>query len=560
MYPLDIRDSPKETLVFACSIEYHIPTMYVERTTSRTTTKLHECYMLRESYRENGKVVKRTIANISHLSPQEISALKAALKCKEPAVPLSQMEMKTGKIVGSATAVYEVAKKLNIVEALGSSRNAALCLWLIFARLVEQGSRLSSVRLAERHEASLFGLGEFDENDLYDALTWLSEQQESVQQALFRMRYGGKAPQLFLYDVTSSYLEGAENELAWWGYNRDGKKGKRQIVFGLLADQAGEPIAVEVFEGNTADPTTFLKLVAGFGERFGVKEVVFVGDRGMIKKLGIEALQKENFRYITGITTAQIRTLMKNGVIQLSLFDSELHEVTDGPLRYVLRRNPKRALEVAATREDKLKRLKDDAEKETLYLSQHPAAAVEKAFERLKKTAEKLKISNIVKIEEEERRLRISIDSEKYEEAAHLDGCYVLKTDLPAEECDAKSIHDRYKDLAKVEKGFRTIKTGLLEVRPIWLRNEARTRGHVFVCMLAYMISREFAKLRTGEETVQDLIAALNMVTELKIKAGGETVVSIPEPPEKAAFIAQRLGIKFGTRKVPTKSVRSKSS
>lgn len=538
----------------AARVCYSVSTMYIERTTRKTATKTHECFMLRESYRENGKVVKRTIANISHLSAAEIAALKAALRYKEPAVPVSAMSMKTGKIVGALTVVREIAKKLGIVDVLGSGRNAALCLWLIFARLVEQGSRLSSVRLAERHESSLLGLESFDENDLYDALTWVSVEQEAIQQALFRRRYGDKAPRLFLYDVTSSYLEGVDNQLAWWGYNRDGKKGKKQVVFGLLTDDAGEPIAVEVFKGNTADPTTFVELVTGFGKRFGVSEVIFVGDRGMIKKLGIEALHQENFKYITGITTAQIKTLMKDGVIQLNLFESELHEASDGDLRYVFRRNPIRAAEVSAARNDKLARLRELAHKETLYLTAHPLATEEKAVARVEVMAEKLKLQKLVKIEVNSRTIKASIDENQWQEASQLDGCYVLKSDVSPAELDAGAIHARYKGLAQVEKGFRTIKTGLLEVRPIWLRDEVKTRGHIFVCMLAYMISRELKKLTTGEETVQDLIANLNMVTELRITIGKETMVSVPQPPENAARIAARLGIEFKPASiVPTK-------
>jgi transposase len=542
-------------------MSYNIPTMYIERTTRKTATKTHECFMLRESYRENGKVVKRTIANISHLSTAEIDALRAALRYKQPAVPVSEMVMKTGKIVGSLTVVREIAKKLGIISVLGSSRKAAMCLWLIFARLVEQGSRLSSVRLAERHESSLLGLESFDENDLYDALAWLSVEQEAIQQALFRRRYGNEAPRLFMYDVTSSYLEGMDNQLSWWGYNRDGKKGKKQIVFGLLTDEAGEPIAVEVFKGNTADPKTFVELVTGFGKRFGVSEVIFVGDRGMIKKLGIEALHKENFKYITGITTAQIKTLMKADIIQLNLFDSELHEASDGDLRYVFRKNPIRAAEVTASRNDKLSRLRDLAQKETQYLTEHALATQEKAVMRVEVMAKKLKLQELVKIEGNSRKVEVSINENQWQEASQLDGCYVLKTDVAATELDTSSIHARYKDLAKVERGFRTIKTGLLEVRPIWLRDESKTKGHIFICMLAYMISRELKKLTTGEETVQDLIADLNMVTELKITTGTETIVSIPQPPENAARIATRLGIKFEpANTVPTKHRGPKSA
>lgn len=297
-----------------------------------------------------------------------------------------------------------------------------------------------------------------------------------------------------------------------------------------------------------------MELVTGFGKRFGVSEVIFVGDRGMIKKLGIEALHQENFKYITGITTAQIKTLMKDGVIQLNLFESELHEASDGDLRYVFRRNPIRAAEVSAARNDKLARLRELAHKETLYLTAHPLATEEKAVARVEVMAEKLKLQKLVKIEVNSRTIKVSIDENQWQEASQLDGCYVLKSDVSPAELDAGAIHARYKGLAQVEKGFRTIKTGLLEVRPIWLRDEVKTRGHIFVCMLAYMISRELKKLTTGEETVQDLIANLNMVTELRITIGKETMVSVPQPPENAARIAARLGIEFKPASiVPTK-------
>lgn len=525
--------------------------MYVERTTRKTAGKQYECFMLRECYRENGKVVKRTIANISHLPMPEIKALQQALSTKQAGVPVSEINMQTGKIIGSLVVVREIMQTLGLLEALGASRNAKLCTWLVFARLIEQGSRLSSVRLAERHDVSILNLGSFDENDLYDALIWLAEQQEAIQQRLFTWRYGNSAPQLFLYDVTSSYLEGMENQLAWWGYNRDGKKGKKQIVFGLLTDEDGEPIAVEVFEGNTADPTTFVKLVKGFGKRFGVKDVVFVGDRGMIKKLGIEALHEENFKYITAITKSQIRTLLERNVIQLNLFDSELSEVTDDNVRYILRRNPVRADEVFRSRQDKLKRLKDKAKHETEYLAQHTMASTDKAVQRLKSIAAKLKIAGLVKIEAEGRKVTVLADESKFDEAAQLDGCYVIKTDVPAEELNTSTVHERYKDLAKVERGFRTIKTGLLEIRPIWLREEKKTKGHVFVCMLAYMVSRALEKLLVTDETLQDLLAELNRVSQMKIVAARETMLSVPKPPTRAAQILAQMGIKLPT--VPTK-------
>lgn len=528
-----------------------VPTMYVERTKKKHGHKQYECFMLRECYRENGKVVKRTIANISHLPIDEIKALQQALRQKTPGVVPSEIQAQTGKIIGSLMAVRECLRKLGILEALGTSRKANLCAWLIFARLIEQGSRLSSVRLAERHETGLLALGKFDENDLYDALIWLAEEQESVQQRLFKRRYGKRAPKLFLYDVSSSYLEGTENQLSWWGYNRDGKKGKQQIVFGLLTDEDGEPIAIEVFEGNTADPSTFVKLVKDFGERFGVKDVIFVGDRGMIKKLGIEALQIEKFRYITAITKPQIRTLLERNTIQLNLFESELEEVTENGIRYILRKNPCRAEEIAKARQDKIETLQEKARRETEYLAKHRMAKAENAVSRLQVIAEKLKIESLVNIEIEDRKLTVLANQEEIDRSAQLDGCYVIKTDVPAIELDTAAVHKRYKDLAQVERGFRTIKTGLLEIRPIWLREEKKTRAHVFICMLAYMVSRRLENLLLDEETVHDLIAELNRVSDMKIIVAGETLPTIPEPPARAAQILAQLGIKLSA--VPTK-------
>jgi transposase len=414
-------------------------------------------------------------------------------------------------------------------------------MWLIFARLFEQGSRLSSVRLAQCYDTSILGLGQFDEDDLYEALDWLAERQESFQQAMFRRRYGKKTPNLFLYDVTSSYFEGMENELAWWGYNRDGKKGKMQIVFGLLTDGEGEPIAVEVFEGNTSDQATFIELVKNFGKRFGVQKITLVGDRGMIKSVGIDELHKHEFSYISGITKPQIRTLLKNGVIQLELFDKDVCEVPDKDVRYILRRNPKRAAEMQATRADKVEKLREKAEAETGYLKAHPHALEEKAQKRLEAIAKRLLVNSLVKIAIEGRKASIEVIKEAWSKAAELDGCYVLKTDLATNIMDTKTVHERYKDLAKVERGFRTIKTGLLEVRPIWLRKKNRTQAHVFICMLAYLISRQIEKVLKEDETVTLALKQLDRIAAVDMMLGDSAIPTIPNQPAEIQSILDRL-------------------
>lgn len=536
--------------------------MYVEELKKRVGDKEYSSFLLRESYRVGGKVYKRTIANISGLSRGEIEGIRDALRYKQPGVQKEDIQQRTGPSIGALFAVVELCKRLHITEALGHSRHAALVHWLVFSRLLEQGSRLSSARLAERHDISLLGLRQFDENDLYDALDWLAEQQEAVQQVLFKQRPG---TELFLYDVSSSYFEGMENELAWWGYNRDGKKGKKQLVFGMLTDQAGMPFAIEVFEGNTADPKTFVHLVKGFGKRFGVEKVTFVGDRGMIKSLGIEALQVEGFNYITAITKPQIRTLLKQGTIQLSLFDEELHEVFSNDSRYILRRNPVQAAKIESTRKDKFNSLILAAKKETLYLSNHPKASIDTAIRRLSEMRSKLHMNKLVEIKADSRTLYVEPIQAAWDEEAQLDGCYVIKTDCMSGP-DKEIIHARYKDLAEVERGFRTMKTGLLEVRPIWLRRRQRTKAHVFVCMLAYMVQRKLHEIRNKEETetVKDILAELSRIARVDIITPSETIPSIPAPPKRAAEILSALKLRLPLLSpqspVPKKSSRRQAS
>jgi hypothetical protein len=287
--------------------------------------------------------------------------------------------LQQGLSIGAAFALHSVAKRLGIDRALGNSEDAKQALWQVLARVIDQGSRLSAVRLAGTHAAcDVLNLEPFDEDDLYANLDWLDENQKAIEDRLFRQRHPDGKAQLFLYDVTSSYLEGTENELAAFGYNRDGKKGKRQIVIGLLCDEEGCSLSVEVFPGNTADTATFASQLHKVARRFGGGAVTLVGDRGMIKGPQIELLasQQGEFHYITAITKPQIESLLARGVVQVELFDEELAEVTDTQqgVRYVLRRNPLRAAQVAATREDKVRTIEKAIGEQNGYLAEHPRA------------------------------------------------------------------------------------------------------------------------------------------------------------------------------------------
>jgi hypothetical protein len=297
--------------------------MYVAVIPNRTSPP---AILIRESYREGHKIKSRTIANITGWPMQRIELLKKLLRGDLDEMVLEHEVSKQGRAVGALFALREIAKKTGLDVVFGRTEKGRLALLLIFARLVIQGSRLKAARWAEEEAIEdALGIDHVDEDDLYDALDWLSKHQETIEKKLFYARHE-TAPALFLYDVTSSYLEGEENELADYGYNRDKKKGKKQIVIGLLTDPEGDPVAVRVFEGNTSDPKTVEEQIAILSKSFGATEVILVGDRGMLKKPQIVSLP-EGFRYLTAITKPQIRTLLEKGILQMELFEDALAEV-----------------------------------------------------------------------------------------------------------------------------------------------------------------------------------------------------------------------------------------
>ncbi len=284
-------------------------------------------------------------------------------------------------------------------------------------------------------------------------------------------------------------MEGTHNALAAFGYNRDGKKGKMQIVIGLLCDEVGHPVSIEVFPGNTQDPHTFAAQINKVKARFGVTAITFVGDRGMIKGQQIEDLVQQGCHYITAITKPQIEKLLRTGTFHMDLFDQELAEVlADEGIRYVLRRHPVRAQEIQDTRQAKLAMLQALVAKYNQYLTDHPRAKPQGAWQKLVARATTRRIADWVELTVAERAITLTVHEDARTEAAKLDGCSVLKTDLTPAQAPKEMVHDRYKDLASVERAFRACKTAHLAVRPIFLRLEARTRAHAFVVMLAYQI------------------------------------------------------------------------
>jgi hypothetical protein len=515
--------------------------MYIESATQ------HRKHLLRTSFRENGKVKHKTIANLSSCSDDEIKAIRLALKHKNHLSELTTLQdinTVLGKRIGAVWALTAVAQRLGITKALGRDINGKLALFQVVARTINQGSRLSAVRLAQFHAiCEVIGVDKLDEDNLYENLAWLYGRQEEIEKKLFSLRFPRVVPTLFLYDVTSSYLEGVCNELADWGYNRDKKRGKMQIVVGMLADPDGLPSAVRVFRGNTSDPQTVSEQIRILGENFGAKEVTLVGDRGMLKGPQIDRLP-DDFRYITAITKPQILKMLENGIIQYDLFSDHVCEVENNGIRYILRRNPIRAEQIAMNRQAKYGAVVTLSMECNRYLSEHPKASVDAALKKVRAKIKKLKCDKWLSTSAGERVLSIDRDDYELDQAALLDGCYVIKSDVSKANAKAQTLHDRYCDLEKVERAFRTMKSAHLEMRPVYVRKEESTKGHAFVVMLALLIQRELERCWAElDMTVEEGIGELGSIHMEEIHIGNTTIQNIPTPNLIEKELLKKAGI-----------------
>jgi transposase len=508
--------------------------MYLDSTTIKGKTNSYTRHLLRTSFREDGKVKHKTIANLSNCSEAEIKAIKLALKHKKNLSALSPVKnIKTvlGKRIGAVWALSVIAERIGLTKALGADHDGKLALVQVLARIIDQGSRLSAVRFAQSHAVcEVIGVDKLDEDDLYENLAWLHGQQEEIEKKLFKLRFPDAVPTLFLYDVTSSYLEGVCNELADWGYSRDKKKGKMQIVVGMLAGPDGLPVAVRVFKGNTSDTQTVSEQVRIVAENFGVKEVTLVGDRGMLKGPQIDSLP-DDFRYITAITKPQILKMLEDRIIQYEFFTERVCEVESNGVRYILRRNPIRAEQISMTRQAKQAAVEKFSVERNKYLAEHRKASVGAALKKVMAKIKKLKCDKWLLATASQRGITIDKDEYALEQVSLLDGCYVIKSDVSKDNAQTQTLHDRYCDLEIVERAFRTMKTVHLEMRPIFVRKENSTKGHAFVVMLALLLQRElegcWADLDITVEEGIDELASIHMED---VHIGSTCIQNIPMP------------------------------
>ena len=450
--------------------------------------------LLRQGYREQGKVKNRTLANLSKWPPQKVDLLRRLLR-DEPLTPVDQLfEVVASPHHGHVQAVRLAMQRLGFEALLASRpcRERALVVAMVAARILEPDSKLATTRWW--HTTTLpasLGVADADEDALYEAMDWLLARQERIEQKLAarHLQAGG----LVLYDLTSSYFEGTTCPLAALGHNRDGKKGKLQVNYGLLTDGRGCPVAVSVFKGNTGDPTTLLPQVTRVRERFGIEALVLVGDRGMISQTKITVLKTlAGVDWITALKTGALRGLVADGALQLGLFDERnLFELTHPDFpgeRLVACRNPELATLRAHKRQALLAATLKELEKVRAMVARGRLKGRDAIGVRVGKVVNKYKVAKHLRLEIADDRLDFHIDEEQVAAEAALDGLYVVRTSVPAERLSAEDTVRNYKRLSDVERAFRSLKTLDLKVRPIHHRREPRVRAHIFLCMLAYYV------------------------------------------------------------------------
>jgi transposase len=427
--------------------------MYIAEIPNRTSPP---AILLRESFRENGKVRNRTLLNLSSWPKPRIDAFRRLLRGEFdnvlPCHPTS------GPVFGLLHALKQVATDLGIPAALGQHKLGKLALFLVLARVAHQGSRLSAVRWARDHAvAEVLGIDSFDEDDLYATLDDLCARQDKIEKALWKnyLVRCSTPPALFLYDVTSSYLEGEHNALGEFGYNRDGKRGKLQIVIGLLADPVGEPLAVRVFAGNTSDPTTVATQIEIVTKQFAIQDVIFVGDRGMVKSAGKQALSQVGLHYISALTDPQIRKLLAGGTLQMELFAEQVCEVECDGARFILRKNPEEARKIQHRLEDKLTKLRGEIEQRNERVAGSARSKPEAGVKKLQQWLTRHKIAGLVALQLEGRKIVASVNPQERLRALELAGCYVIVTNVVEDKLSTQQVHDSYMALQKVERDFR---------------------------------------------------------------------------------------------------------
>ncbi len=472
--------------------------MYIESVPNRNSPP---AILLRESYWKDGRAHKRTLANLSKLPPEVIEGLRVLLKGgRAVSDPCEVFDIIRSLPHGHVAAVLGTLRKLKLDHIIGSSPSARReCIpALIVARILFPGSKPATARgsasgTAGSSLAEMLDIENVDENELYDTVDWLLQRRGTIERRLAErhLRDGS----LVLYDLTSAYLEGKCCSPAQFGYSRDGRKGKMQIVFGLLCNDEGCPVAVEVFEGNTADPGTLSVQIDKIRNRFGLSRIVLVGDRGMLTEARIrDEVEPAGLDWISALRTTAVSSLVVSGAVQLSLFDdTDLAEIRSDDYpgeRLIVCRNKQSAFRRKRKREDLLKSTEEalDSIVDATRRDKRRLEGREKIALRVGKVIGRYKMGKHFELKITDNTFEYRRKSDSIAAESALDGIYIVRTGVPADELDAEQTVRAYKSLSAVERAFRSFKTVDLKVRPVYHYRADRVRAHVLLCMLAYYV------------------------------------------------------------------------
>ncbi|HKA57670.1 MAG TPA: IS1634 family transposase [Gemmatimonadales bacterium] len=467
--------------------------VHVVTTTRHYKGKIYQSHLLCRSYRAGAHVRKETVGNLSHLPAHIIDLIRRALRA-EALIPADQFEVVRSVAHGDSHAVLTAIDKLGFEGLLSARRcpEADLVTAMVAARVMAPHTKLATTRWWQtRTLAEDLGVRDASEDDLYAAMDWLLDREPRIEQRLAarHLAPGG----LVLYDVSSSYFEGTTCPLAKRGYNRDGKRDKLQVNYGLVTDGRGCPVAVSVFEGNVSDTTTLLPDVQRLRERFGIREVVIVGDRGMIAQTSIDQMKTvDGLAWITALKSPQIQTLLTGGALQLGLFDDrnlfELRHPAYPGERLIACRNPQLAMLRARKRQDLLAATTAELEKVQRRVTSGRLRGRAEIGLRVGRVINKYKVAKHFTVTITDARFDFAVRTARVETEAAIDGVYVIRTNVPAVSLTAADAVRHYKALSQVERAFRSLKTVDLHIRPIHHRLADRVRSHIFLCMLAYYV------------------------------------------------------------------------
>jgi transposase len=470
--------------------------MHVVTNRARHGEREYTSTLLRRSYRENGKVRKETLANLSHLPPEAIELIRGVLRGESYVPAGGAFEIERSLPAGHVMAALGMARRLGLSRLLdrSPSRERDLVMAMIAQRVIAPASKLSTARaLGQSILAEELDVTGADEDDLYAALDWLLDRQEKIEDRLARRHL--KDGELVLYDVSSSYFEGRSCPLAKLGYSRDGKRGTPQVIYGLLCDKPGRPIAVEVFSGQLHDDATLPAQISKLKDRFALKSVVVVCDRGMVTKANMQTLKDtEGVGWITALKAPQIKKLARDGVLQLSLFDEQnLAEITaaeDYPgERLIVCRNPLVAAERTRKREELLQATERDLQQIAERVQKGTLTGQEEIGLAVGPAVKRYKMRKHFDLQITDQDFSFTRKTEQVQAEAALDGIYILRTSLTTDECSTGDVVRSYKNLEQAERAFKTFKGPELQIRPIHHHLESRVRAHVLLCMLAYYLT-----------------------------------------------------------------------